>query len=621
MDKIYNLLYALNGLKKVSQRELSIKTGISLGMVNSLIKNLIAQGFILAEKSDKSKRVSYNLTGKGQRLLENMIKENQSKKIILSHEKNKKIKQAVILAAGEKCDFDKPVGLLKIGNDFIIDRIIKQLKQEGIKEICVVVGYKSEEYKEHLKNTDVVLVKSDRYKWTGTMYSLSLARDFIKEDFLLIECDRIFEDRALKEIIDFEEPNVILLTNLSSSGNETFVELNEDNSIFKISKDLHQMNSVNAEFLGISKVSKEMFEKMMLSYDKNCNPYVNYEYIIENISRVYRVAGLVINNLVWGEIDSLAHLKNASENIYYDILKRNKEEKQKEAIEIIKFVLNVDDDKIDSIRPAGGMTNTNFVLKVNGENLMLRLPGACTNNMINRSNEKYNEKLGMIIGLNPDTIYFNEETGVKISKFIVGAETLTPATARLENNIKKISQMLKKLHSSELKIRGKFDIFIEYEKYKNIADSFDVTYYDGFFETQERFYNLRKSIEYIGWDIKPCHNDLVAENFIKDKDGRIYLIDWEYSGMNDPMWDIASHLLECKFSKNEEELFLSYYFNGEVSKENQQKILIFKICQDMLWSVWTLAKEAQGEKFGNYGEYRFNRAKRLIKEYGEIYEK
>src|SRR5699024_115602 len=99
----------------------------------------------------------------------------------------------------------------------------------------------------------------------------------------------------------------------------------------------------------------------------------------------------------------------------------------------------------------------------------------------------------------------------------------------------------------------------------------------------------------------PCHNDTVPENFIKGKDN-MYLIDWEYSGANDPMWDLAAHIIECDFDEDEEELFLQKYYNTDyIEGKYKRKILIYKICQDFLWSIWTNIKEAKGDDFGSYG--------------------
>lgn len=88
--------------------------------------------------------------------------------------------------------------------------------------------------------------------------------------------------------------------------------------------------------------------------------------------------------------------------------------------------------------------------------------------------------------------------------------------------------------------------------------------------------------------------------------------------MNDPMWDIAGHILECNFNKDEEELFKSKYFSIDNSLKKgsekadeiqEEKILLFKICQDFLWTIWTVLKEAKGVSFGEYGPMRYKRAK------------
>ena len=115
-------------------------------------------------------------------------------------------------------------------------------------------------------------------------------------------------------------------------------------------------------------------------------------------------------------------------------------------------------------------------------------------------------------------------------------------------------------------------------------------------------------------DVKlvPCHNDMVAENFIKSGE-KIYLIDWEYGGMNDPMWDLAAYSLENELSEDQEELFLKLYFKGNVEEKYKKRILINKIYQDFLWSTWTNIKEAKGDDFGTYGIDRYNRAKKNLK--------
>jgi len=154
-----------------------------------------------------------------------------------------------------------------------------------------------------------------------------------------------------------------------------------------------------------------------------------------------------------------------------------------------------------------------------------------------------------------------------------------------------------------------FSVRKEYEKYKELIEKVQASVYPEYQEMDQAFYRLLDRLEEIGTEHLPCHNDLVPENLILDASGRMYLIDWEYSGYNDPMWDLASHLLESEFLPLEEELYLQYYFEGDAPEHAREKIRIYEILQDILWAAWTMAKEAQGEDFGSYGRDRLKRGK------------
>ena len=100
----------------------------------------------------------------------------------------------------------------------------------------------------------------------------------------------------------------------------------------------------------------------------------------------------------------------------------------------------------------------------------------------------------------------------------------------------------------------------------------------------------------------------MPENFLKAKDGTIYLIDWEYSGMNDPMADFAALFLESEFTAENQDYILSLYFEGDIPSNAIQKILCYQVLWDYLWAQWTVIKEAKGDDFGTYGRDRYNRA-------------
>ena len=148
-----------------------------------------------------------------------------------------------------------------------------------------------------------------------------------------------------------------------------------------------------------------------------------------------------------------------------------------------------------------------------------------------------------------------------------------------------MAEILKKLHNSDIVFDNIFDSFNEMEKYEKLSIKENGKFYDGYKEIKEKVFKLREKLKNFNIELKACHNDTVPENFIKSEN-KIYLIDWEYSGMNDPMWDLAAHSLECNFSKEEEKEFLSFYFPEEVSKECILRIQIHKICQRFLMGVF-----------------------------------
>ena len=151
---------------------------------------------------------------------------------------------------------------------------------------------------------DIIYVVNDNYNTTASMESLALASKYIKEDFILIEGDLFFEDKALKELLDSEKRDCILLTKRSKSGDEEFVQLKND-YLFKLGKDIHQFNRVDGELVGIIKVSNNLLDLMMKEYKENMNPLLNYEYILLDVSRNFKVSCLKVENLIWGEIDNI----------------------------------------------------------------------------------------------------------------------------------------------------------------------------------------------------------------------------------------------------------------------------------------------------------------------------
>lgn len=614
MEKYYDLLYCLNQEPAKSQRALAAALDISVGQVNYMLRFLEEQGYL------KKSSQEYRLTGRGQEVLEEMARENRNQKLVFPANTKCEVKTAVLLVAGENSAFEKPVGLLDIDGKAVLELLIEDLKTLGIEHIWIVAGAGQEQYQEYFRGSQVRFLFNEHYKWTGTMASLACIEGSVREDFLLVEGNQILESRGIEALLKSGEANGVLLSTPSGSKDEAYVELDEHGCIFRISKDIRQMNRVDAELLGVSRISFELFQKMMEYYSQNENPYLNYEYVIETIGRIYQIPGIQVDDLTWTVIENPGLYQYARYRIYPKIRKKALLQKENRAREVLKECLGIPQEQITEVQTGGGMTNQNFQVTVRGERYILRLPGVCTETMIDREREYYNTMYAAEEGLNPEIAYFDKTTGIKLTACIPGAQTLNGKSARLESNMKRTSELLRRLHHSGMPMKGEFDVWKEYGIYKSLAEENQGIWYPDFREMECFFLKLREDLVHLEKEDLPCHNDLVAENFVKDSKGRMYLIDWEYAGRNDPMWDVSAHLLECGFEEEEEELFLKYYFqDGKMQPVQKQKIALYKICQDVLWSAWTIAKEAVGEEFGNYGQERFARAQKNRKEYEDTY--
>ena len=274
------------------------------------------------------------------------------------------------------------------------------------------------------------------------------------------------------------------------------------------------------------------------------------------------------------------------------------------------------EEEVLSVEQLGGMTNQNYLVKTTNKQYIVKFFGKGTEKLINRQDEKYNLELLKDLDLDVKNYLFDIEAGIKVNEYIESAITLDSTS--IKTKFDKIAPILQTIHASGKELRGEFAPFEEIKKYESLIE--EKIPYANYEAVREEVFSLEKRLADLGVDRKSCHIDLVPENFIESPQGRLYLIDWEYSSMNDPMWDLAALFLESEFTPQEEEAFLSYY-ESDQTPVSREKIAIYKILQDVIWSLWTVYKEEQGADFGDYGVSRYQRAIKGLSYYGGSDEK
>ena len=274
------------------------------------------------------------------------------------------------------------------------------------------------------------------------------------------------------------------------------------------------------------------------------------------------------------------------------------------------------EEEVLSVEQLGGMTNQNYLAITTNKQYIVKFFGKGTEKMINRQDEKYNLELLKDLDLDVKNYLFDIEAGIKVNEYIESAITLDSTS--IKTKFDKIAPILQTIHASGKELRGEFAPFEEIKKYESLIE--EKIPYANYEAVRKEVFSLEKRLVDLGVDRKSCHIDLVPENFIESPQGRLYLIDWEYSSMNDPMWDLAALFLESEFTSQEEEAFLSRY-ESEQTPVSREKIAIYKILQDAIWSLWTVYKEEQGADFGDYGVSRYQRAIKGLSYYGGSDEK
>lgn len=260
---------------------------------------------------------------------------------------------------------------------------------------------------------------------------------------------------------------------------------------------------------------------------------------------------------------------------------------------------------------AGGLTNYNYIMSIKGDEYVIRKPGGMTEAIIDRRVEQVNNSIASAAGVNSKCIFFDAESGVKISRYISDSLNLAQADPASASSLKAAATLMKRVHSFADGFANVFDWQVELDKYERIIGQLNGEVFFDYAELKERL------IAFVQENIKstsltPCHNDTVPENFIIDAQGSTYLIDWEYSGMNDPCWDVAAYMLEARLAPEAIECLLRSYFERLPDAVEEMKLKCFILAQDLLWSAWALIRHYNGDDFLEYCCIRYERFRKNL---------
>ena len=218
------------------------------------------------------------------------------------------MKTAVILTARKERYADRPYPLIPFdGTTCLIDRNLALLKGLGYTRIYIVAGYKAELFDKYRSESVQVLINPE-YEYTSSMSSLAVVRDYVDEDFLLVEGDTFFEREVVAKLTEVPSGNCLAVTEESGSGDECYVE-SRHGFITEITKDSHRVCHFEGELIGVLRLSLGIYRKMLELWDKSTNPRLNYEYILMDVTETLDRPFIFFRNLIWGDVDTEEDLK------------------------------------------------------------------------------------------------------------------------------------------------------------------------------------------------------------------------------------------------------------------------------------------------------------------------
>ncbi|QJB32211.1 phosphotransferase [Chitinophaga oryzae] len=264
-----------------------------------------------------------------------------------------------------------------------------------------------------------------------------------------------------------------------------------------------------------------------------------------------------------------------------------------------------------------GMTNINYLISTPGNKYVYRLPGSGAELFINRYEEHDIIQQISPLSIDVSTVHYEVTSGKKITRFI----EVGPDTACRQTKNRMMAQLLQKLHHSGITFRNRFCPMEKIIFYESILTAHHIPFFCDYPAIRELLERLCASYPSLLQEhLAPCHNDIVPENVLITKEERTYLIDWEYGGMNNCFWDLASYSIEHRLNAAAENEFVATYLERPVQQDDNMQLLLFKILQDILWAIWAAIKVHFGADFGSYGPDRYVRGCNNLHQFLHQYE-
>ena len=598
MNRQIVLLRDIYSNNNLTQRALCRSTGLALGTVNSLINEMTEDKLIVRDKS------GYRLTDKG-----------------LDALKPYKVDCALIMAAGfgsrfVPLSFEKPKGLLEVFGEPMVERQIRQLKEAGIDDIAIVVGYMKEKFEYLTDKFGLKLIYNPDYSRRNNIGSIEYAYDYLygKNAYILSS-----DNWIRSNMYHSYEPCAWYSSKHAEGRTSEWTLVTDKKGRIK---DTFPGGTDCDYMFGPAYFSREFGESFLPVLKKYCELPGTEDYYWEHVlMQMLNGEARKRINAYFGRVPELELCDNIEmyinrqpeDNVYEfenleelrDFDPKYIDDSGSEAMQFVAGVFKVKESQIHNIRRLkAGMTNNSWLFSLNGKSYICRIPGEGTDKLINRHNEAAVYRAVEPLKLTENVDAFTEDNGYKISEYYDDSRN---ADFNNDTDLKYCMLKLRSLHNSGIRVEHDFDIRSMILFYEKLCG--EVSFHD-YEDIKPRRDELLRWVDEHHRPKVLAHIDPVQDNFLLLKgadisdDERdlklIKLIDWEYSGMCDPLMDLGMCAIYSYMDERRTEQLMQYYFGREPKPQERQLVYAYMALGGLLWSLWGLYKETLGVQFSDY---------------------
>ena len=514
------------------------------------------------------------------------------------------VDNAIILADGYGSRFvpityDLPKGLVSVKGEPMIERQIRQLKEKGINEIIVVVGYLKEKFDYLIDKYDITLVFNPEFTVKDSLASLYCARSYLKNSYVLLG------DNWMKENIfnSSEEKSWYSCVYIKGPTSGWCVKADRKGRIKKVTVGGYDTRIMHGPAFLSQTFSESFIAKLEEYYKKPGTENYRWESVYKDEIKHF---DLFINRQENTDVYRFKTLEDLRQfDPYYYSQTPNA------LIKTIETVFEVSEDEIVDIKfLKAGMTNKSFGFSVNNKSYIFRQPGEGTETLIDRNQEREVYAAIKELNISDEVIYFDQVTGCKISEFFDNARN---TSSRNRDDIEKSMEVLRNFHKTNIKVGRSYHIDKEINRYLKLCEKKNAIRYADNEEIYKKMTRLIKAAKKINVPYVLCHIDSNPDNYIRLRNGTIKIIDWEYSGMCDPILDISMYSIYSSYKRPEMDELLEIYLQREPTRDEKTRLYIYAALGGYLWALWTEYKYTFGVEFGDYGMRMYRYAKDYYK--------